>query len=109
VNDYTLRTTMWHQLERWTSINAWEPASLAAHVLLALDSLLASLKSRHASHFILPDCNILCQTPLDLSLIAKYGDHVSQHFTIIFFKDGETEIPMHDKFGRHGAISPRQV
>lgn len=75
---------MWQQLERWTSVNAWEPASLAAHVLLALDSLLASLKSRHASHFILPDCNILCQTPLDLSLIAKYGDHVSLKFQITF-------------------------
>ncbi|XP_059477206.1 uncharacterized protein LOC132197728 isoform X4 [Neocloeon triangulifer] len=75
VNDYTLRTLMWHQLERWTSVNAWEPASLAAHVLLALDALLANLKSRHASHFVLPDCNILCQTPLHPSLIAKYGDH----------------------------------
>jgi hypothetical protein len=87
---------MWHQLERWTSINAWEPASLAAHVLLALDSLLASLKSRHASHFISPDCNILCQTPPDLSLIAKYGDHVSLLFKNTIKKYRVTEIPVHD-------------
>ncbi|XP_065341026.1 uncharacterized protein LOC135940168 isoform X4 [Cloeon dipterum] len=75
VDDYTLRTLVWQQLERWTSVNAWEPASLAAHVLLALDSLLAALKARHVSHLVLPDCNILCQTPLDASLVAKYGDH----------------------------------
>jgi hypothetical protein len=59
VRDRVLRALVWRQLERWATLDAWEPASLAAHVLLCLDSLLAALRTRHAPHFFLPDANLL--------------------------------------------------
>ncbi|KAF4525340.1 hypothetical protein B566_EDAN013196 [Ephemera danica] len=62
VRDVVLRSLVKRQLERYTSTDAWEPASLAAHVLLCLDALLASLRARHAPNFFVPDANLLLPT-----------------------------------------------